>query len=38
MRWPEAELAFLRRNIYQNDEVDLPTKRFTSLQPFSARV
>ncbi|MFM9847379.1 MAG: 3'-5' exonuclease [Hyphomicrobiaceae bacterium] len=34
----EAELAFLRADIYQNDAVDLPTKRFTSLQRFSARI
>ena len=34
----EAELAYLRSDIYQNADVDLPTKRFTSLQRFSARI
>jgi DNA polymerase III subunit epsilon len=34
----EAELAFLRTDIYGNADADLPTKRFTSLQRFSARI
>jgi DNA polymerase-3 subunit epsilon len=33
----EAELVFLRKSIYQNDEMDLLTKRLTSLQRFSGR-
>jgi DNA polymerase-3 subunit epsilon len=33
----EAELAFLRENVYQNDAVVLPTKRHTSLHRFSRR-
>ena len=32
----ETELAFLRTDIYHNADVDLLTKRFTSLQRFSA--
>lgn len=34
----EAELAYLHADIYHNADVDLPTKRFTSLQRFSARI
>lgn len=34
----EAELALLRKNVYQNDAVDLPTKRYTSLHRFSRRL
>lgn len=34
----EVELSFLRSSVYQNDAVDLPTKRLTSLQRFSGRV
>jgi DNA polymerase III subunit epsilon len=33
-----AELAFLRADIYHNLELDLPTKRFTSLHRFSPRI
>lgn len=34
----EAELAFLRSAVYHNADVDLLTKRITSLQRFSARI
>jgi hypothetical protein len=34
----DAELAFLRADIYQNPDLELPTKRFTSLHRFSTRV
>lgn len=33
----DAELAFLRADIYQNPDLELPTKRFTSLHRFSTR-
>ena len=34
----EAELAYLRADIYQSAEADLPTKRITGLQRFSSRI
>ena len=34
----EAELQFLRVNVYQNAEVELPTRRFTSQERFSVRI
>jgi len=34
----EAELAWLRRDIYRRKDIDLPTRRYTSLQRFSSRV
>lgn len=34
----EAELAFLRNDVYRSADVGLPTKRFTSLQRFSGRI
>lgn len=33
----EVELSYLRADIYQNAEVDIPTKRVTGLQRFSSR-
>lgn len=34
----DAEMAFLRTEVYRNPELELPHKRFTSLQRFSTRI
>ena len=34
----EAEMAFLRSEVYRNLDLDLPCKRFTSLHRFSTRI
>lgn len=34
----DAELAFLRERVYHNGQVDLPTRRYNSLQRFSRRI